>query len=327
MHRRLLVAGALVIASAGDTPPAVATDGVAEAESLALAWDAPPECPSRSQILADVARLLGGTMPIPRGGAVEAHASVAHGPPWSVSLTTHNAGQLGRRSLEAASCRDLADATALILALMIDPDAVAAHAGDAKVAPSPPPPAPVVEAPPAPPPTGPPMDVLVAVHGQASLGLLPGVDAGVGAGIGLAGRRWRVEVRGTYGLRRDQVARAAAAPEARGQFSFLGSALAACIDLGGDGIGFGPCAGAELGLVSAKGYGVSVELPARTTWLAGGAGGYVVIALGRHLAIPLHLDVMAPLLRPRYIIKDVEGTVFQAPALGVRLIGGLEWRF
>jgi hypothetical protein len=320
LHRCLLVTIAL---GAAATPPAVADDA-ASTEALALSWDAPPGCPSRTQVLAEVARLLGGTIAMPQGGSVEARASVVQGPKWSVSLTTRNAGQAGRRSLEAASCQDLADATALIVALMIDPDAVAAHAGIREVEePAPPPTAP----PPAPRPAGRPIDVWAAMHGQASLGVLPGVDAGVGAGVGLGGQRWRVELRGTYGLRRDQTARSSAAPAAYGQFNFLGGALAACINLGGDAIAFGPCAGAEAGMVSAKGYGVSVGFPARTAWLALGAGGYAAIALGPHLAIPVHVDVLAPLRRPRYVIKDMDGTVFQASAVGVRLVAGIEWRF
>lgn len=326
-QRGLVLAAAIGMTAVGAPRLALAADDPF-AEVFALAWDAPPDCPSRARVEAEVVRLLGGAVAVPRGGAVQARALVAHEQQWSVSITTHNAGQTGRRFIEASSCQDLADATALIVALMIDPDAVAAHARDTEVEPqAPPAPPPVTAAPPASGPPSRPVEVLAAIHGQASWGLLPGADVGVAAGVGLAAQRWRVELRASYGLRRDQVARAPTVPEAYGEFNFLGGALAACVNLGGAEVAFGPCADAEAGVVSAKGRGVSVGFPARATWLALGAGAYASIALGRHVAIPLHVDLLAPLLRPEYVIKEVAGTVFQAPALGVRLLAGMAWHF
>lgn len=318
-HRGLVLAATLGMAVA--THPAVADDST---EAFTLAWDAPPECPSRTAVQADIARLLGGAITVRPGGAVEARALVVHEQKWSVTITTRHAGQTGRRSIEAMSCQDLADATGLIIALMIDPDAVAAHARDPKVGQPPAPPPPIAPATPSP---SRPIDVLAAIHGQASWGVLPGVDVGLGVGMGLAGQRWRVELRGAYGLRRDQVARASAVPEAYGQFNFLGATLAGCLNLGGDEVAFGPCADAEAGMVSATSRGVSLGFPARTTWLALGAGGYAALALGPHRAIPLHVDVLAPLRRPEYVIREVEGTVFQAPTVGARVLAGIEWRF
>jgi hypothetical protein len=320
----LAFAAVIGLAVAGAPFPAFAADG----KSLNLAWDAPPECPSRIQVQTDVARLLGGTIPMPQGGALDAQAKVEHGQVWSVAITTQHAGQTGRRTIQSGSCQEVADATALIIALMIDPDAVAAHAQDPKVdqpptaAPSPEnatPPSPALEARPG--------GLLATIHAQGSLGTLPGLDVGAGVGLGLAGRRWRIELRGTYGLRRDQVAHASAPPGAYGQFNFTGGAFSGCFNLGHDAVDFGPCADAELGVVSAKGFGVSVGFPAHTTWVALGAGGYVAIALGSHVNIPIHIDVLAPLLRPEYVFKDVEGRVYQAPPVGARIHAGVAWRF
>jgi hypothetical protein len=295
-----------------------------DSESLNLAWDAPSECPSRTQVLAEVARLLGGTIPSPRGGAVAARAQVEHGQGWSVAITTRHAGQTGRRAIETGSCQEVADATALIIALMVDPDAVAAHAQDPKLDQ---PPSTAVATPPKPTTKARAIGLLAGIHTQASLGTLPGLDVGVGAGLALTGQRWRMELRGTYGLRRDQVAHASAPAGADGQFSFVGGALTGCFNLGQDAVDFGPCADAEWGVVSAKGVGVSVGFPARTTWVALGAGGYVAVAIGPHVNIPLHIDILAPLLRPEYVFKDVEGRVYQAPPVGARIHTGIAWRF
>jgi len=70
------------------------------------------------------------------------------------------------------------------------------------------------------------VEFLVGIHAAGSYGTLPSIDIGVGGGIGLAGRRWRAELRGSYGLRRDQKAWAAAPAGAYGQFNFWAVAFA-----------------------------------------------------------------------------------------------------
>jgi hypothetical protein len=266
---------------------------------------------------------LGGDIRVPQGGDIKAHALVVHGQTWALAMETELAGRPGRRSIEAASCQDLADATALIIALMIDPEAVAAHATQPRPV-APPPPAPA--APPKKPRT---IQYLVGLYAAGSQGTLPSLDAGLGGGIGLAGRLWRVELRGTYGLRRDQHAAAPppAPADSYGQFNFTAAALAGCFNLGREGLAFGPCADAELGVVSAKGVNVSQSLPADTVWLALGGGVYAAVSLGPHLSIPLHLDVLAPLRRSEFVFKNVSGRVFQAPVVGGRISAGIELHF
>ena len=149
----------------------------------------------------------------------------------------------------------------------------------------------------------------------------------MGGGIGIQGRRWRAELRGTYGLRRDQKAWAAAPAGAYGQFNFVAAAFAACINLGPQAFAFGPCADAEFGVISAQGFGVSQSLPTSTSWSALGAGGYAAASLGRHLSFPVHLDVLAPLRRSEFVFKNEPTRVFQAPPAGVRMSAGIELRF
>ena len=299
-----------------------------QAGTLTLSWQAPAGCPSRGQVSGEIARLLGGEIRVPQGGDITARAVVEHGPTWSLAMDTELAGRPGRRSLEAASCQDLANAAALIVALMIDPDAVAAHATTPQpvAAPAPPaaePPAmdPALESKPRA------VEYLLGVHAAGSYGTLPSVDVGVGGGIGIQGRRWRAELRGSYGLRRDQKAWAASPAGAYGQFNFVAAAFAACINLGPRAFAFGPCADAEFGVTSAQGFGVSQSLPTNTPWSALGAGGYAAISLGHHVSIPLHVDVLAPLRRSEFVFKNEPTRVFQAPAVGVRMSAGIELRF
>jgi hypothetical protein len=293
-----------------------------EAGVLTFSWQAPSGCPSRDDLRAEIARLLGGAIRVPKGGDIKARAVVAHGQTWSLAIETELAGQPGRRSIEAASCQDLADATALIIALMIDPNAVAAHAAQPRPVPPPAPsdPAPQKERR---------VAYFVGIHAAGSYGTLPSVDAGLGGGVGLAGRRWRVELRGTYGLRRDQrvTAPSPAPPDSYGRFNFAAAALAGCVNLGREDLAFGPCADAEVGMLSAKGFNVSEGFSAQTLWLALGAGAYAAIPLGPHLSLPLHLDVVAPLLRPEFVFRNVPTRVFRAPVVGGRASAGVELHF
>ena len=93
-------------------------------ERLALRWTAPPACPDGAVVRDEVERLLGGA--IPDGARVTAEAdATARGSRYRLTLATEMEGAHGERVLEAERCAELAAATALILALMIDPEAVA----------------------------------------------------------------------------------------------------------------------------------------------------------------------------------------------------------
>lgn len=315
-----LLAFAAVFCLGGPAFPAENPPG-----TLTFTWNAPETCPSRAQVQAELTRLLGGTIPMAPGDDLEVRASVEHGRVWSVVLATRRAGRAeGRRSLEAPSCQSLAEATALIVALMIDPDAVAAHSKEARPEPAPvtPPPS-VVVVPESPGAT----TFLVSIHTQTRLGTLPGVDVGLGLGAGIVGRRWMLVVRGTYGLRRDQVANLSTEPDAGGRFNILTGALSGCFDLIQGRFAFGPCALAEAGWVSAKGYGADAGYSKSAPWVALGAGGFLSLMLGRHLEAALNLDVLVPLWRPSYVFAGTSGSVFQAPPVGVGGLASIRWRF
>ena len=117
-------------ACGAERPCRLAADG---GNNFTLDWDGPAECLSPAWVNAEVARLLGGSISLPQGKTLVARAIIVRGRAWSVTITTHHAGQTGQRSIEASSCEELAKATSLILALMIDPDAVAAHAREPTV--------------------------------------------------------------------------------------------------------------------------------------------------------------------------------------------------
>jgi len=279
-------------------------------------WDAPEECLSQQQVQAEIARLVGGDIQL-HEGELEAKATVSHGRLWSADLMTQHLGQTGYRRIEAPSCKAAADAIALIVALLIDPDAVAANAQA---------PEPEVPSVPEPPRSNRrEMQLLVGVHAQGRIGTLPGADLGLGLGLGLAGARWRTDLRWSYGLRRDQVASLPSG--ASGRFNIAAGAVTECFNMGQDKLRFGPCAALEAGRVSVNGFGATAGFSRDALWLALGGGGFVSIVMGQHLHALMEVDVVAPLYRPDYVFQDVPGVVFRAPAVGGRALADLSWHF
>jgi len=82
-----------------------------------VTWRAPAGCPDEESVNADVARLLAGSK-----APVDATADVQRmGASWRVVVSMNG----GVRRLEASSCRALAEATELIVAMAVDPVRVA----------------------------------------------------------------------------------------------------------------------------------------------------------------------------------------------------------
>jgi hypothetical protein len=282
-----------------------------------FAWSAPEECPSQQQVEAEIARLVGGDLRLPDGSNLRAEVRVSGGPPWSADLTTQHAGRIGRRSFESPSCQAAADAVALIIALSIDPDAAAASSQQSTAAP------PLVV--PAPVSRHRQLQILAGVTSQARVGTLPGTDVGVGFGVGLAGERWRAELRWTYGLRRDQVAFLPSG--AAGRFNVAAGSLTGCVDLSRIKLAFGPCVVAEAGRVSATGYGATAGFSRDAPWLALGGGVFASLVLSKDLRAAVEVDALAPLYRPDYVVDGFPGAVFRVPAVGGRALVDLSWQF
>jgi hypothetical protein len=119
---------------------ALSTSGSARAEGesslgglLHLTWTAPAECPTQARVAAHVADLLGG--PTEAASHVRASARVwrDENARWHVEIHTQTGPATGERRVDGESCQAIADATALILAVAVDPEAVAARAAPKRV--------------------------------------------------------------------------------------------------------------------------------------------------------------------------------------------------
>lgn len=296
---------------------------------FSLTWNAPEECPSRTEVEAEIAGLLGGV--VRERDALSIEAVAEHNDRWSVSIETASQAGTGHRRLQAETCKALASATALIVALMIDPDAVAARAEE----PSPPPPLPVPPplAPspsptPAPPPSPRrPITAFIGLGGAIHMGALPSPDFALGASGGIARSSWRLELAIGY-----DPARVASDPVSGpqgpyGQFQLVWGAVAGCLTRQAGLVGAGICGDAEVGAVRAEGAGSSVSESHTKPWLAAGVGALVDLRLTRGLFVVLRADALVPLLRPSYTFNEGKIPVFRPWVVGLRATTALELRF
>ena len=307
----------------------LASASVVRAEgSLDIAWLAPEGCPSAESVSSEIDELLGGAAGTRAGEHLSVRAMVARGERWLVTLETQTGAASGHRSIEATSCQGLASATALIVALMIDPDAVAAHAGKgAEMAPAPPP-SPATPQPAVPPARAARSTFGIAGAGAAGdLGVLPGPDVGPGAALGLLLGHWRLELRVAYGVREVPSDTLADASGAYGKFRFYAGTLAGCWTALRGAVDFGPCVEAELGAVHGEGAGADHNRGQTTPWFALGAGGVVIFKATPWLHFPVHIDAVLPMWRPNFMVQHADGSLFRAWPVGGRLTAGVELQF
>ena len=197
---RTALAATLLTVGAGARDAAAQS---APSSPVKVTWVGPAECPPSAELEASIRTLLRTSTK--RGPEVEARVVVVRQPDdrYRAEVHTQSGGHAGRRTFQAATCRSLADATALLLALMIDPDAArGAAALPAPAAPQPPqppdarPPQPVpasgptdraTVAPPPPPPPPPPPRPRFSLSARAQLGAIVDVGTLPRAQVGIEG--------------------------------------------------------------------------------------------------------------------------------------------
>jgi hypothetical protein len=286
-----------------------------ETGTVEIAWSAPAECPTTPDVEASIRNLLGRSPRLADGRRLEvrARAERKHDRRWSGTIETRLGTTRGIRTIGTESCRAVADATALIIALMIDPEAVAARAS---ALPSPPPPPrPVMRATPAandtavsrapPPPRR-------GLTPRLSLGPTIAVDMGTlprpayvaGARVGVKVGRSALEL-GVLASGSASGTVSNATPPAGGSFHFLLASLSACPALAVGQFDVGACAEIEGVEVKGTGFGVTSQYENDARWLALGAGAVARLRINPHVAIPFRIDAVAPLGHPTFFLKGV----------------------
>lgn len=275
-----------------------------------------------------------------RSVLVEAEARIEEGSNgrWKLQLTLAGSGT---RELDAASCRELADAAVLILAIAIDPEALerieeaaAAETASESESESEPVtesesdsdsdlvPAPAV----APAPknvartTEPRLHLDLQLGGGAAFGLLPDPGGWVAAGFGLWGRWWRAEIEGSYTTPSEEAAPGTTDVRGRLQTWAIGVRAGPAIPAGD--VVFPIAVGIEAGGMHGKGVGSGLmNHDASTAAWVGFFGGAAALwrppVVDRRLGFGLRVEGIAALTRPRFGTEA--RTVYQTRPGGARV--------
>jgi hypothetical protein len=338
----------------------VASAAVTRAQEPALTWQAPEGCPARGAWLSSLRSRVDDAAW--NEAAPKLRASVRIDTTetgYVLQLDTELDGAPGQRRLEAARCEELVEASALIVAFAIDPEAAARTANAAPVVASdgtPPVVAPVAAEPVVPAPAEPalpeaekpkPLTPPVEAGGDSEraperprprtqlfvrplalldVGTLPAVGVGPSLVLGLRVRRVSIELGASY-LPAQLIAEAT---ERRviSELRWLAGSAGACYSLFPDGrLDVAPCARMELGRLWGRGRNLDAEMVSGgAVWLAVLAGAQVSYELVRGLEVGLEMAAGLPLLAAAFRV-DGFGEVHETPSVVGRFAAGITLSF
>jgi hypothetical protein len=340
---RRRVQGSVLLALALSVwPRHAASQVVAEAPLLTLDWSASAGCPSREHVVERVNAILGRSTK-PRGAlTVRAIAAQSPSGKWRVNLAVDREGDRGSREFEAESCEAAADATALIVSLMIDPTAVAGAVDvdpepEKTIAParpgqSPPPDSsPSEPAAPSVPPTRSPL-FAVRASLAGDFGTFSPASIGGELVLGVSPRRLRFELAGSYWVTSKATLPGSPSEGAWLELATLGM-RAAYVFRAGD-LALAPLVGVEGDQMSATGFGGTSHQTQTASWVAvvvGATGSWSPIPRFHALALSLTLEaVVAVQQLPSFVATDSGGadhSVQQPSQIAARAFFGVEYRF
>ena len=271
---------AAILSLVGEIPP---KDGDL---ALRLTWEVDPGCPDVDYEQAEIRRRVDELGPTTSSEPIRAQGTIRRAPSgeYRLRLRTQVGESEGERAIVGKDCRELADAAALVLALLFHPE----MAAPATPPPAPPPASPAQ--PPRPPAKGPPrfgvgLDAVLATRA------LPGMGEGLGVRFFHRRGAWTAELGLTGFLPIES--RAPLLPGAMASFLRLESALRLCASTASDRrLGAALCVGGAVVRLRGRSAGVSDAGQATAYWpealLAGVARLTVTAALHLRLAAEIH---------------------------------------
>lgn len=299
-----------------------------------LTWSAPSDCPPAAAFEAEVERLLEGVAPPVEPLPVRI-AIAREGNRFRLEVATAGPGGEGRRSLEATSCEALVQAGALVVALAIDPELVAARLDAATVdtaaeADGTSEPRTRTDA------TDPPMarndapseaslrssprpdlasalgsptaravpDAHFLAAAAVAIGVGPLPAASPGSALALGARLGGIDLFAGGVFLAEQEARVPGGADARGVFGLAFARFRACLAfaLGGVAFELAPCIAFEAGSMWGRGVGVPRAQTGSAPWLTAEAGLEARWWMFDGLAMILGADLLAPFVRPDFVV-------------------------
>jgi hypothetical protein len=294
--------------------------GAAELPDLSLGWQAPAGCPDQDALLTRVAELLGA-----RGGQqshepLDVSASVLRLPSgFRAELRTTQRGAERIRTLEAATCSEVTEASAVVIALALSPPEPTV----APPAPLPPPapaPAPAEASDAPPPPAGLARRSSVRLGAGAGfvsdVGTLAPVSFGFAFGLGARYGRY-VE----HGLRLSVFPTRSASieghPEQGVDIGLAAAALSLCFEPLSSPLTLGVCGELELGMLHVEGFGTPDRFSHDAPWVAPGLGLRAGYPEKGPLRAALTADALFPTEQTKFTITNL-GVVHELPVVSGR---------
>ena len=330
----------------GAEPPAGGTD-LESTPRFRLAYAAPDGCPDRDAFVRSIRertsrpRLVGDEE---TGSATVMRVVIEQKPEGAsgrLDLRDPD-GTEETRSVASRTCGEVADALALVAAVMLDPDA---RMTGGAAATKPPPEAEPAEKPPTRPPpitpklVPPPRPAAAPLVPKtrwlfgvgAQIGILGGVGPAVAPTGGVFGDVERRASRGLVSTLRVSLDAAATASDLRTgtqTYEWVAATVRLCpahLSLPAR-LRLAPCAGFQAG--GHRGTTRDVRSPTSNTelWLAPVASGTVEWALSRAVSLDLHGGIVFPLRRSRYFLAPAS-TIYEVPALAGTMGVGVRVRF
>lgn len=286
-------------------------------------WNAPTGCPTRENVLAEMAQVLAGA----RGERVHtmARADVVllDSGLWSMRLSVDTGDAHSERQFKAETCAEAASAAALILAVSIEGDArVAVPPGPAVAKRSEPGRGPSVWA----------SQLIATAAGLVDAGMMPNAPApGVEASLGWSLASSKLRLRALAGLATEAGQRAAiGSGAAGGHFSLVTVSARACSSIARGRFDAGPCLGGEFESMSASGVGpVATFQPTSAHRVWGAIVGGVIGAwtYSRAVAIFARGEAIFSLAETRFVLTPDNTAVHRPSRWAGRAAIGIELRF
>ncbi len=305
---------AFALIAVGEAIPSQADD-----LALRLTWEAPPGCPDLANQRAEIRRRAGASGRTPSTPVI-AHGAIRAAPSggYDLLLRTNVDGAQGERLLAGNDCHQLAEAAALVLALLINPDATSFEPEPSRAVTLPPPPAPPASS--------------VAVrprpgHGLGigavwATGVLPSAAAGLSATVFYQRGIWALAFLMTGFLPDDR--EAPILRQASASFYRLESALQLCAGSSTDRrVGGALCLGGALVRLHGQSTGVSDPGQATAYWPEASLAGLGRLRLTAATQLRLGADLHGLGGRPDFAIAGL-GNVYRPAAYNLRAILGVD---
>jgi hypothetical protein len=298
-----------------------------------IEWHAPAECPDDAAVEARVGDMLGATTTNASERATADVVGDHEG--WTVEIATFIDGAKQTRSLRADDCAVLAEAVAVVVAVALDPVAVATSEAREQ---GPRVPEPTIETPPtsarevdrAPPQprrtSAPPRRTWtfgLRVAGGYGIGTAPGGTGLVGLALFAQTGRARIEIEGRWYGPREIL------DDGTGARTQLGTAAAlGCLELGRAVVTAPLCLGFEAGALRARGLRLPDPIVVNFPWAAPVARAALAARVHARVRMWLALEGAVLVVRPQLQqgFDDPE-VLWQAPPVAARVMLGVEVRW